>query len=286
VNCQDVQKFIHAYLDDEFDEREWAALSAHLELCASCRRMAQFEERFREALKAAAAPGPAAPPSLRDRVRAGLDAVDQEGGERSERGRSWLQLWMPRLVPAGAALALLVGWLATRDLRRAQPVGAGGGAASGASGVRAASGASSLSSLAEQSIEWHRLRPPMDVTASSPEAVQRYFSDKVPFAVRPPRFRAARSGAQLVGARLANLREHRAVFVTYELRGERVSVFIFDSNAVPAAGGRVMRVGQRSIRWQDVHGYNVALYTSGGTGYAVTSEMDPGRLVRLIEHSD
>ena len=45
MNCQDVQKFIHAYLDGEFDEREWATLAAHLEQCSGCRRMAEFEER-------------------------------------------------------------------------------------------------------------------------------------------------------------------------------------------------------------------------------------------------
>jgi anti-sigma factor (TIGR02949 family) len=265
MSCDDVKKFIQAYLDGELDEHEWAALADHLESCVACRREALSEERLRRAVRSALPVSPA-PASLKVRVRAALDSEDAEREEQE----SGLRRWTLRLVPAAALVALGIGFLWSRVVPRERPP----------SIVKA----SSLASLAEQSIEWHRLGLPMDVTASNPEAVQRYFSDKVPFAVRPPIF-LARQRAQLLGARLANLREHRAVFVTYQLDGRRVSVFIFDSNAVPAAGGRVVRVGSRDVRWQDLRGYNVALYTAGGTGYAVTSDLDPGGLVQLIAHS-
>jgi mycothiol system anti-sigma-R factor len=264
MTCDDVRKFIQAYLDGELDGSEWAGLSEHLESCEACRREARAEERLRRAVKRALPVAPA-PAALRGRVRAALEAED---AERQEARAGGLRRWTLRLVPAAAMIALGIGFLWSR-LQGPRP----------GAGLKA-----SLSSLAEQSIEWHRLHPPMDVTATSPEAVQRYFVDKVPFAVRPPVF-PARQRAQLVGARLANLREHRAVFVTYQLDGRRVSVFIFDSNALPAAGGQVVRAGSRDVRWQDVRGYNVALYTAGGTGYAVTSDMDPRGLVQLIAHS-
>jgi len=264
MTCDEVRKFIQAYLDGELDEHEWAGLSDHLESCVDCRREARMEERLRRAVRRALPETPA-PAALRLRVRAALDAED---ASREEQAAGRLRLWTLRLVPAAALVALGIGFLWSRLQGPPAP-----------SALKTA-----LASLAEQSIEWHRLHPPMDVTASNPEAVRRYFSDKVPFAVRPPVFPVGRR-AELLGARLANLREHRAVFVTYRLDGRRVSVFIFDSHAVPAAGGRVVKVGGRSVRWQDVRGYNVALYTAGGTGYAVTSDMDPGGLVQLIAHS-
>ncbi len=264
MSCDDVRKFIQAYLDGELDEHEWAALSLHLESCASCRREARTEERLRRAVRRSLPLEPA-PASLRQRVGTALDAAD---AERREEDAGRLRRWTLRLVPAAAVIALGLGFLWSR-LQGPRP----------ASGLK-----TSLASLAEQSIEWHRLSPPMDVTATNPEAVQRYFSDKVPFAVRPPVFPAGQR-ARLVGARLANLREHRAVFVTYQVGGGRVSVFIFDSNALPVAGGRVVRAGGRDVRWQEVRGYNVGLYSAGGTGYAVTSDLDPRGLVQLIAHS-
>jgi mycothiol system anti-sigma-R factor len=252
MNCQEVQKFIHAYLDGEFDEREWAVLAAHLEQCESCRRMAEFEERFRTALKRSLPPV-AAPPALRASLERALDQAEAE-----VTAPTWTRRWAWRLIPAAAAAGLIVAALFAKQ-RALTPA----------------------NMLAEQSIEWHRLQLPMDVTASSTEAVQRFFSDKVPFAVRPPGF--ARQ-ARLAGARLANLREHQAVYLTYRVGDNRVSVFIFDPQAVPTEGP-VRRVGRREVHWQDVRGYPVAMYTSGGTGYAVTSDMDPERLVQLIAHS-
>lgn len=248
MNCIEVQKFIHAYLDGEFDEREWVAIRAHLEGCPSCRRRAQFEERFRQVLKSSLQPIQA-PARLRAAALRALQEADRSAG--------WGRRWAWRLVPAAAAVVAVaaVGYLQLRpdDL-----------------------------AIVEQGIDWHRRSLPLDVTGSSPEVIQRYFSDKVPFAVRPPVFKGEK--AQLVGARLANLREHQAVYVAYRVNGKRVSVFIFDPAAVPV-GGPEVRVGPRRVHWRGHRGYNMLTYTSGGTGYAVTSEMDPRGLVQLISHA-
>jgi anti-sigma factor (TIGR02949 family) len=249
MDCQDVQKFIHAYLDGEFDEHEWAAISAHLESCDSCRRTAELEERFRRCLRSSFRTV-SAPPELRERVQRALDAADVP--------ESWTRRWAWRLIPAAAAAALVVAMIFAKQLEL-----------------------SPSTMLAEQSIEWHRRHMPMDITGSS-EAVQRFFSDKVPFAVRPPVF--DRQQARFDGARLANLREHQAVYLTYRVGERRVSVFIFDPQVVPTMGP-IRRVGIRNVVLQDVRGYNVAMYTAGGTGYAVTSDMEPERLVQLIAHS-
>jgi mycothiol system anti-sigma-R factor len=257
MNCADVQKFIHAYLDGEFDEREWAALSAHLDLCASCRRMAEFEERFRQTLKASMEPTPA-PPALRDRVQ---EALRGQRREAPEARRRWARRWAWRLIPAAAAAGIIITVSLSRE--------------------RELSPAASLASLADSSINWHRQHLPMDVTGPSVERVEQFFSDKVPFAVRPPAFEAR--GVQLVGARLTNLREHQAVTLTYQVHGRRVSVFIFDSQVVPH-GVPATRVGKRNVFLDRRRGYNIAMYTSGGTGYAVTSDMDPKGLVQLISH--
>ncbi len=250
MDCQEVQKFIHAYLDGEFEDREGVAIAAHLEICQVCKNLAQFEGHFRRCLKKSMM-GVVAPSSLRVQLQKAL--------VEAEKPESWPRRWLWRLIPAAAAALLLVGVMFSKHQELAPP-----------------------SSLVEQSVEWHRLQLPMDIRGSSPELVQRFFSDKVPFAVRPPTF--ASRQAQLMGARLSNLSQHQAVYLAYDVGGKRVSVFIFDSHAVPSGGAR-KRVGQRNVFWQDVRGYNVAMYTSGGTGYAVTSDMDPQRLGQLIAHS-
>lgn len=250
MSCQEVQKFIHPYLDGEIDEREWVALAAHIENCNNCQRLVQFEQTFRQSLKKSLKLT-SAPPSLSVKLKNALDEIDE--------AESWSHRWLWRLIPAAAAILVVVGVF----LSKSQEF-------------------SPLSTLAEDSIAWHRRHMPMDVSGSSLEQVQQFFSDKVPFAVRPPTFSSPK--AKLVGARLSNLGEHQAVFLTYHVAGNRVSVFIFDPQVMHDLRGAT-RVGKRDVYWRDVRGYNVALFTAGGTGYAVTSDMEPQRLVQLIAHA-
>ncbi len=248
MDCQDVQKFLQAYLDGELEGREGSTILAHLEGCESCRGQIRLEKAVRRRLKDSL-PLVKAPASLRARTFRALDRAKQV--ERPAQ-----KIW--RLIPAAAAVVLMAGVLFSQQETKFPTM-----------------------SLIEQSVAGHRQELPLDVKGSNPDAVQQFFRNKVDFAVRPPRFTSQR--VQLVGARLTNLREHQAVKVTYLVDGQRVSVFIFDSQAVPRRGNR--RLGARDVYWQGIHGYNVALYRSGGTGYAVTSDMAPGNLVQLISHS-
>lgn len=242
MDCREVQRFIHAYLDGEFDEDDRVAFAAHLRTCPDCNRMAQFERAFREKVRQSfvGARG-RAPAGLADRVRRALDEEERPAGWAA-RGLRWA-------IPVAAALALMIGAvISTRQETKPE------------------------ATLAESSIQWHRrTNVPLDVRASSPEAVKGFFSDKVSFAVRPPAFKRKR--VKLLGGRLANLREHDAAYLVYRVDGRRVSVFIFDK----AALGRPMQ-----LRWHRTRGYNVALFSSRGTGYAVASDMDPEQLVHLI----
>jgi anti-sigma factor RsiW len=123
----------------------------------------------------------------------------------------------------------------------------------------------------------------MDVTGPSPDTVRQFFSDKVPFAVRPPVFR--QPDTRLVGARLANIFQHQAAYVVYRVGNRRVSVFIFDPDTLRPEGSP-MRVGDREVLWHRRRGYNVVIYSSRGTGYMVASDLERKQLVNLIAHSE
>ena len=249
MDCQETQKFIHAYLDGEFDEHERVSVTAHLEGCERCRKTARLQGSFRRALKELHRPV-SAPPRLRARVRQCLVAEDRT------RQRKKILRWV--LVPAAAA-AMVVGvvQVSWSIMRKAEP------------------------NLAEESISRHRQGLPMDVTGPNSTPVKRFFSNKVPFAVRPPKLDNPR--ARLVGARLSNLGPSRAAFLVYNVNGRRVSVFITDPNAITSTGNEI-RSGNRKMYHQGVRGYNVLKFVSGGTGYTVTSDMDQDRLVRLVSH--
>ena len=250
MDCQDVHKFVHAYVDGEFGEEDRVAFAAHLQSCESCRRVVRFEEAFKEKLRAASA-GSIAPPRLRARAASLL----AEEGVRENRRRQ--KRWLIRVVPALAAAAGLVVALGV-------VLGDFGGGSKVAPDE----------AIAQQTVRWHRTALPMDVTDSRGEKIQRFFRDKVPFAVRLPRIHSP--NAHLVGARLTQLRGQQAVYLTYQVGGQRVSFFVVDPRTLPS----------RRPHWGGVQGYNVGTYVSDGTGYAVTSAMDRKHLVRLISDTE
>jgi anti-sigma factor RsiW len=249
MNCRDVEKFVHAYVDNEFGAEDQIAFCAHLQVCSACRRVVRFEEQFRRRLQECYGDERhPVPEPLRSNISQAL--LEEERRSRpSRRSLSWV------IAPAAVAMAAAVVVFLARDTE--------------------------FSSLAEQAVLTHRQQLPMDVRGKSNEEVRAFFRDKLPFAVHPPRL----AGAQLVGARLTDLQGQRAACLTYQLGDQRVSLFVVDPESVPS-GGRVTRVGQRDVHWRDQRGYNVALYKARGGTYALTSDMEPNRLVRLISTSD
>ncbi len=255
MSCSESERFLDAFLDGELDEAARAPLEAHLQRCAPCRAQAAFGQRLRQRVREAAACDPA-PERLRQQVR----ALVAQGGKTSVAARPAGRQWWGIALAAAAGLAIVV-------LPRVRPA--------------TDTGAAAMAAMAEQSVQWHRSRAPLDVQGAGTESIRSFFSDKVPFAVRLPRFHAPQ--AQLEGARLSSLGGQQAAYLSYRIGGDHVSVFVLDPSVIAALSGQdPTGAGRVQVRWRGVRGYNFVLYAHGNAGYVVTSEMDRTRLVRLI----
>lgn len=262
ISCKELERFLDAFLDGELDAAERAPLAAHLRQCTPCRAQAAFGERLRQRVREAASSEPA-PERLRQQIRALVahEAPAAAAADRRARGRPW---WGGLALATAAGLALVV-------LPRLRP----------STNAPTDNGMAGMAALAEQSVQWHRSRAPLDVQGASSQSIRDFFSDKVPFAVRLPRLRAPQ--AQLEGARLSSLGGQQAAYLSYRIGGDRVSVFVLDPSVVAALSGQdPTGTGRIPVRWRGVRGYNFVLYAHGNAGYVVTSEMDRTRLVRLI----
>ena len=117
--------------------------------------------------------------------------------------------------------------------------------------------------------------------------VRTWFRGKVAFPVRAPRFQQV-PAAQLVGARLSNLRDHDAAYLVYEINGSKVSVFVFDPTGVELGegDGELYRmVAGRRVFLDERGPYNVALFSDRGVGYAITGDVDEQMMLKLINAS-
>lgn len=80
IECHEALARIFEWLDHEIDPAEEARVGEHLQTCAMCYPVLQFERSFREAMTHARTAESAASPELRAQV---LHALEGEGFEPS-----------------------------------------------------------------------------------------------------------------------------------------------------------------------------------------------------------
>ena len=254
MNCHDARKFVHSYVDGEFDVRERAEFEAHLKGCHGCRSLARFEDWFRAGLRRAV-PAPACPPELRHRVLAKIHASPPPVLRAEQRmTRRLTFVGVPAALTACAGLAFFLLPVTPPD----------------------------LGAPAADAVEIHRRFLPMEVRSPDDRQVQEWFRPKVDFPVRLPRFAGGGPGGRprLLGGRLSPVGRHVAAHLMYEMDGAPFSVMVFQDGGSPDS--LPTPPGPPRVRMDRVDGYNVASFRRNGVTYTVTGEVDGARMVRMI----
>ena len=290
MNCVQTRRFLDAYVDAELEPSEVLRIETHLVECAACAERARLTTSMKRSVRASAAEMKALA-SLRARIA----ATRERSGAQIERARertrrpSW-QSAMPWLGAAAAAVAF-------------------GGGAKVVMGERALGGGSTSASIAAAELEdfasqHARPLPPEEI---DPERIRRVFSPIVGVPVRPVSFgalaamgaRAAgevdgeaviRSGNyQFAGARLVPVHDEPTATLTYEGRGNRVTVFVFDPHRITVESSCCMK--RKVIRHHDAdktvyfgrakNGYALAVAENEGVGYAVSGDLAEPEIVSI-----
>jgi anti-sigma factor RsiW len=236
-------------VDGEFSPEENAEVKAHLEACPTCARAVRVHESYRAALQRA---NSAAPHTLHDAVRAGLNA---EGSE----GRWARALRDPRAVGLAAALVGAAAWFLAGGL--SHPVFPRG------------------HNFAEDGAALHARALPLDYTASDVNAAQRWLASKVDFGVQLPRL------GPVQGVRLSNVHSRQAAVVTYNLPTGRVSLLIVDDpdQQLPGAARTVQG---REVWLSQARGFNVASWRNDEIVYSLISDLSERDILRLVQAAE
>lgn len=259
MGCEEVTRLLYAYLDEELSSELRAFVEEHLAVCAGCRALAESEAKFRDRLIAPLR-AVKAPAAVRRRVLGAVAAIDR-------RGASGRRLWRFAKL-GGAAAAVLIGVL-----------------------VAIQAGPESLaplSSIAASSLRTHiRFNSgylPLEIALEGNwrNTLENWFEDKVEFPVRVP---IARAGdLHLVGGRLSHLRQLDAAYVVYLYRGDYVSLFLFDADAVRWAGGRTEDVNDRRVHNFHDRDFDVMVWRQGSVGHALVTRARQGILAAVAEN--
>ncbi len=253
MNCKDVQRYVHAFIDDELDTQTALEVESHLDECQSCTQKVAFERWFKLELNHTVG-AITVPDELSGRVRDSLAQAD-----RTDRIRAIApKIGLTSLMAVGVLLALyLPGWLAPAEVERrpGRPV---------------------IDYVAER----HARNLPLEVNDPDADNVAMWFRGKVDFAVRPPRFSGER--IHLVGGRISHVGDRQAAHLIYETNGRPITVVVFQGTDMPLGGTQPVRVGTHVVHLGQSRGFNVAVWRQGGVSYAVSSDLDRNDMVRLV----
>lgn len=265
LNCDDFVPFIDAFIDGEFDGLEGAEAQAHVDHCESCRRKVEFQIQFkRDFVNALNDPNdpPKAPESLRTNI---LTMLEQEQQHKLRAAKTKQPLHRIGLMAAPAAAVLLASALILPAF------------------TIAPAAASKHTPITSQTIEWHKGNLPLEVKGPDAKTVSRWFTGKVNFPVRLPKFAGKKS--KIIGARLAHIQDRRAAYVLYDVDGSRLSVMMFQGKDLKVPSAKVRKVAGRDVALMNDNGYEVAVMQNHGVTYTMASELPEASFVKVMEAS-
>lgn len=265
IQCDDLTAFIDAYIDDEFDERDRADFEAHLAYCEACREEVDYQIAFKQQFKQAMqSTRERTPEHLKSNILSMLQqtSMEQKIAQKKSARKMLIKRAGAVALPAAAALTMALTLPA----------------------FTVAPASSAPANVASQAVDWHHGQYPLEVEATDPESVTSWFSDKVAFPVRLPKFSGVE--AKLLGGRLAQIQDRRAALVLYELEdGSRMSVMMFDGQGIEVPGDRVKQIANRDVAFLKSGGYDVAVMQDRGLTYSMTSDLDEDKFHEVMKAS-
>jgi anti-sigma factor RsiW len=265
MKCADFRPFIDAYIDGELDDRDSGELEAHLSDCDQCRQIVEHQSALKDAVSRCLSDSERqAPSELRDRIE---DAVRSE----ADASAGWLQRaanrnrwqWVAAGLPMVAGVAMMV-WLM--------------------SAMTVAPAASGQVPAVEQTVNWHKANYPVEVRGPGAKQVTNWFRGKVDFPVRLPSFQG--KDVTLVGGRIAQIQNHHAAYVAYDIDGSRVSVMVFHGGKdLKVPKSQIRKVGDRHVALMNSNGYEVAMIQDAGLTYTLTSDLAESALLEVVRSS-
>jgi mycothiol system anti-sigma-R factor len=255
MTCQELDRLLYPYLDGEFQPEERMDVETHLETCAECARRVEKEREIQQTLRRAArhsVQSSRAPQSLRTGIQVGL--------RREQRRASQFQ-WLRMSAAALVVVAVGGGWIALRPEERQRFV--------------------------EDAAKRYAKRLPYEIANVGPEHVEAWFKGKLDHHVSLP----ALPHTQISGARLSNVDNRPAAYISYETRPERegeearrIALFVFedarrdlDAQALPA-----LPVDSPALKVDSVENVSVVIWREEEIVYELVSDMNEADIRKLL----
>jgi anti-sigma factor RsiW len=246
MNCQQIQKLIHAHLDGELDAANTLDVDAHLADCPACYESWRRLSALRGALRNQELRFP-----VPDRLRRNVLAATKQA-EAAEREPAAGRRWFQQAGWAAAAAILLASLLAFHfrsSLQREDRL---------------------LAELTSSHVRSLMVDHLTDVASTDQHTIKPWFDGKLDFA--PPVKDLSDSGFPLIGGRMEYVDGHSAAALVYAHQKHFLNLFVWPSKSVSPAKARTTQH----------NGYNLIQWSDGKMDFEVVSDLNEVELREFV----
>jgi anti-sigma factor RsiW len=140
--------------------------------------------------------------------------------------------------------------------------------------------------MMENLVVKHVRRLPVEIKSKDPRMVAKWYGKRTGFYMAPPKF--ASWGGKMVGSRLSNFNGGEAIQVIYNIKGRRVTLFMFDPKMMPgivdiSGVKQFQKLNSSNYLMKTPGGRMVAMFSHKGTGYSVISNQNTNTMISLVK---
>ncbi len=273
--CEDCERYLEAFLDQELDVKESLDMQAHLRDCSACMELAEAERACRRFVREHVAEPPL-PDAVKLRMirRAMDDATGRTVAVPRTTWWEWLSTWIrPKdfalgMVSAAALLLVLLGPFSLFP-----------------KGDETAGNLHAHKFLQEASMAYRanqQMPMPLEVSDSDDKAVADWFSRRLTYSFKVPCI--TDNATKLLGGRFCRLVDRPSATFVYKRNGKDVMLFAFRGDGVSLpAKNRVRIQGGHDLYFHDVSGRPVAAWQHGGIVYSMVGGIDRDDILKIAK---
>lgn len=274
--CQDCERYLEAFLDQELGVKESLDMQVHLRECPACMELAEAERACRRFVREHVSEVPLPDAVKLKMIRRAMDGVTGRTAAAQPRTTwwEWLGTWIrPKdfaLGMASAAAVLLVLF---------------GPFSLWSKGDHTAENFHADKFLQEASMAYRanqRQPMPLEVSASDDKEVADWFSRKLTYSFKVPCI--TDNATKLLGGRLCRLLDRPSATFVYKRNGKDVMLFAFrgDGVSLPAKNLIPVQKGQ-DLYFRDVSGRPVAAWQHGGIVYSMVGDLNRDEILKIAK---
>ena len=273
--CQDCERYLEAFLDQELDVKESLDMQAHLRLCPACTELAEAERTCRRFVRAHVYEVPLPDALKLQLIRHTMDGTTDRTAVAGSRAAwwTWLGMWIrPKDFALGMASAAVIFLLVFGPF-------AFWSTGDNSSETFHADQILQETSLAYRANQRHPL--PLEVSASDDQEVADWFSRRLTYSFKVPCI--TDHATKLLGGRLCRLLDRPSATFVYKRNGKDILLFAFRGEDVSFPTKNRIRVQNQDLYVHDVSGRPVAAWQHGGIVYSMVGDLNRDDLLKIAQ---